>query len=51
MRCKEIAEWMSEYIDGHLDDGRIALIERHLAQCESCRMDLAQLRLTVSLLH
>lgn len=51
MRCKEIAEWMSEYIDGHLDDKRTRIFEQHLAGCDSCRMELEHLREAVALLR
>jgi hypothetical protein len=51
MHCRKITGWMSEYIDGCLDARKAHLLEQHLAGCESCRRELAQLREAVSILH
>lgn len=37
MVCTQCQEILSEYIDGALELGEQANIERHLADCESCR--------------
>jgi anti-sigma factor RsiW len=37
MVCKQYQELISDYIDGSLELGEQAQIERHLADCESCR--------------
>jgi anti-sigma factor RsiW len=37
MVCKQDQELISDYIDGSLELGEQAQIERHLADCESCR--------------
>jgi hypothetical protein len=38
MNCNECQEIISDYIDGMLEMGEQATIERHLADCEPCRM-------------
>jgi hypothetical protein len=37
MRCGDCQEALSEYIDGSLELGELTNIERHLADCETCR--------------
>ena len=37
MVCKQYQELISDYIDGSLELGEQVQIERHLADCESCR--------------
>src|SRR5688500_2799827 len=44
-------EWndrLSEYLDGELEPPDRAALETHLAGCEACRADLADLRAVVS---
>jgi len=36
MECDRIKKLISEYIDGVLDGGTVAIIEEHLKQCENC---------------
>ncbi len=46
MGCNQFEEMISDYIDGALETGEHTMIERHLADCESCRAlrdDLLQL--------
>lgn len=38
MNCNECQEIISDYIDGSLEMGEQTTIERHLADCEPCRM-------------
>jgi anti-sigma factor RsiW len=35
--------WLSEYVDGELDQKRHAAVERHLARCPGCRAALERL--------
>ena len=37
MRCATARKWISEYIDGLLDETRAATIEEHCASCPECR--------------
>jgi len=41
MRCELVMELLEEYIEGELDESRQAMMEIHLADCESCRQELA----------
>jgi len=41
MQCKLAIEILEEYIEGELDESTKAMIEIHLADCESCRQELA----------
>jgi predicted anti-sigma-YlaC factor YlaD len=43
-------EDLSAYLDGRLDPGRMAQVQKHLKSCTKCRADLATLRHTVALL-
>ncbi|MPZ15858.1 MAG: hypothetical protein GEU73_15790 [Chloroflexi bacterium] len=44
-------EALSALLDGHLSDRERETVEAHLAGCPACRIDLEQLRRTVSLLQ
>ncbi|MFO7866277.1 MAG: zf-HC2 domain-containing protein [Candidatus Aminicenantes bacterium] len=37
MRCTQIKEWISDYIDGELDSSRSKVLEQHLEKCRQCR--------------
>ncbi len=47
--CKELKAQLSDYIDGDLDAGLCAELERHLAGCENCRIVVDTLRKTILL--
>jgi anti-sigma factor RsiW len=49
MRCHEIVELMTEYLEGTLSAGDRAKFEQHLVGCEGCQAYLAQLRTTLRL--
>ena len=51
MRCKTIAQLLSEYVDGALPAGQVAELEQHLADCEQCRQALDDLRQTLALVQ
>ena len=36
IRCTEVLERLSEYLDGQLDDAEVARIDRHLQGCTWC---------------
>lgn len=42
MRCQEIREQFSPWLDGQLDPPEVELIEAHLAECAECRDELVQ---------
>ncbi len=47
--CQELKAQLSDYIDGELDPGVCAEIERHLAGCDNCRIVVDTLRKTILL--
>ncbi len=47
--CAELKAQLSDYIDGELDAGVCAELERHLANCENCRIVVDTLRKTLLL--
>ena len=49
IRCVEVVEIVTHYLDGALDDRDRAMIETHLAGCENCVVFVSQIRLTVKL--
>jgi len=44
MRCTQIKEWISDYIDGELDHSRGVVLEQHLENCRECREFLNDLQ-------
>ncbi|MDQ3741382.1 MAG: zf-HC2 domain-containing protein [Actinomycetota bacterium] len=49
MTCKELVELVTDYLEGALPQSQRVRFEEHVAVCESCRLYVAQLRTTVSL--
>ncbi len=47
--CQELKAQLSDYIDGELDPGVCAEIERHMAGCDNCRIVVDTLRKTILL--
>jgi anti-sigma factor RsiW len=50
MRCREVVELMTEYLEGALSAGDRARFEAHIAGCKGCQAYLAQLRTTLKVL-
>ncbi len=50
-RCLELFARLSEYLDGELEPGLAAELERHLAACLPCERVVDTLRRTVELCH
>jgi anti-sigma factor RsiW len=38
MRCRQVIDKISEYIDGELDPELVLEMERHMEHCEDCRI-------------
>jgi anti-sigma factor RsiW len=38
MRCRQVVDKISEYLDGELDPELVLELERHLEHCEDCRI-------------
>ena len=51
MRCQEIREWFSPWLDGQLKHQEAQVLEEHLAQCEACRVELAEWQKTAKALQ
>jgi anti-sigma factor RsiW len=51
MKCKEIFDKLSDYIDKELDDHLCEEIESHVKDCEPCVAFINTLRKTVELFH
>ena len=49
--CKYLLSSLSAYIDATLEGELCAEIERHLEECENCRVVVDTLRKTVSIVH
>jgi len=49
--CRYVLDSLSEYLDGTLQDALCEEIERHLAECENCRVVVDTLKKTVYLVH
>ena len=49
MTCKELIDFLDDYVSGELPAPQAALFERHLTHCPSCRADLDSYRATVAL--
>ena len=48
-KCPDYINGLNDYIDGEIDPELCAEIERHLGQCENCRIMVDTLRQTVTL--
>lgn len=49
--CRELLGNLSEYVDGSLGNEICKEIERHLQECEDCRIVVDSLRKTIYLYH
>jgi len=49
--CKHLLSSLSDYVDGELADNLCSEIERHMADCENCRVVVDTLRKTIYLVH
>lgn len=48
-RCHDLIKQLSAYVDGELEPGLCAELERHLAGCVNCRLMFDRLTMTVKL--
>jgi anti-sigma factor (TIGR02949 family) len=49
--CKSLLGTLSDYVDGELGAELCREIERHIAECEDCRIVVDTTRRTVDLVH
>lgn len=50
MKCDEMQELLSLYIDKKLDEGEIKAVEEHLSACDACRREYNELKDMIDLL-
>ncbi|MBC7294317.1 MAG: zf-HC2 domain-containing protein, partial [Thermoleophilia bacterium] len=46
--AQHVSHLLSSYLDGQVEEGERVLVERHLATCPVCRLELEQLQLIVN---
>jgi anti-sigma factor RsiW len=51
MRCRQVIDKISEYIDGELDPELTRELQRHLAHCEDCRIVVDTTNKTVAIFN
>jgi anti-sigma factor (TIGR02949 family) len=49
LRCTELVDSLTEYLDGEVNEGRRRRIDRHLEGCEGCRAALDQFQTVIRL--
>ena len=49
MKCDELLKLLSDYVDGQIDPGLCAELEKHLGGCNPCRVVVDNLRKTIRL--
>ena len=47
MKCRELAEFLSDYVNGELPDESRSHFEFHLNRCTNCRAYLVQYEVTI----
>jgi anti-sigma factor RsiW len=50
LTCRELVELVTEYFEGTMPEPERARFDAHLTECPYCRIYLAQLRQTITLL-
>jgi len=49
--CQNLLHSMSDYVDGVLDESICTDLERHLRECENCRVVLNTMKKTIEIYH
>ena len=49
MKCEELVQYLSDYIDQNLDEALVAEAQEHLAICHNCRVVLDTTQQTIFL--
>ncbi|MGC8856012.1 MAG: anti-sigma factor family protein [Anaerolineae bacterium] len=49
--CRDLLSSLSDYVDGTLQEELCRQLERHLAECEDCRIVVDTYKKTISLYH
>lgn len=51
MTCRQVIEFLVDYVEGELPTEQRKTFDAHLADCSECRRYLAQYKTTVELTH
>jgi anti-sigma factor RsiW len=49
MKCEEMLQQLSDYVDGSIEPGMCRELEQHLAGCEPCEVVVDTLRKTITI--
>ncbi len=49
MKCDDLLAMLNDYVDGDIDRGLCADLERHLAGCSPCQVVVDNIRKTITL--
>lgn len=48
-KCADYIDGLNDYLDGELDPELCAEIEKHIGECDNCRLMIDSLKMTVKL--
>ena len=48
LRCRELVELVTDYLEGRLPDAEVVRFEAHIAACDGCTTYVEQIRTTVA---
>ena len=51
LHCKEFVNTISSYMDGDLSEKLCEELEKHLSECENCRIVVNTLKKTIDIYH
>jgi anti-sigma factor RsiW len=51
LSCQELVELVTAYLEGTLEEARVAALDAHLAACDGCDAYVEQMRQTVAALR
>ena len=49
VRCNEVAKYICENLDEHMDSRKCRAIKKHLQSCQTCSKDLADVKKVITL--
>lgn len=51
LHCKEFVDEISAYVDGDLSNELCAELDKHLRECDNCRIVVNTLKKTIDIVH
>ena len=51
LHCKEFVNTISSYVDGDLSDELCIELDKHLSECDNCRIVVDTLKKTIDIVH